>query len=143
MALDQPARGWQTSESPGASYRSPTQRILLVDGDADVANLTRSVLQRHGFNVVAVHDGVEAMNRWAADEPDLVLLEVNLAGRNGFEVCEDIRRQSATPVIILTTRHDEEDVLRGFQVGADDYIIKPFSPLQLVMRIAVILRRRT
>jgi two-component system, OmpR family, response regulator MtrA len=143
MALDQPARGWQTSASPGSSYRSPTPRILLVDGDLAVANLTRNVLRQHGFNVVAVHDGVEAMNQWAADEPDLVLLEVNLAGRNGFDVCEDIRRESSTPVIMLTTRHDEEDVLRGFEVGADDYIIKPFSPLQLVMRIAAILGRRS
>jgi CheY-like chemotaxis protein len=143
MALNQPARGRHLSPLPAAAQRSPAPRILLVDGDSAVADLTRRVLRRHGFNVVAARDGVEAIKRWAADEPDLVLLEVNLAGRNGFQVCEDIRRQSRTPVIMLTTRRDEEDVLRAFEVGADDYITKPFSPLQLVMRIGMILRRKS
>jgi DNA-binding response OmpR family regulator len=143
MALNEPARGWQSSVWPAAPYRSPTPHILLVDSDPAVANLTHSVLRSHGFNVVTVHDGVEAMNRFAAEEPDLVLLEVNLEGRNGFEVCEDIRRQSSTPVIMVTTRDDKDDVRRGFQVGADDYIIKPFSPRHLVMRVALILQRRS
>lgn len=142
MALNEPNVG-QTSPSPAASNLSPSPRILLVDGDLAMAHFTGSVLQRHGFNVVAAHDGVEAMNRWAADKPDLVLLEINLAGRSGFEVCEDIRRQSSTPVIMVTTRDDKDDVRRGFQVGADDYIIKPFSPRHLVMRVALILQRRS
>jgi DNA-binding response OmpR family regulator len=116
--------------------------ILVVDSDPAVANLTGRVLLRNGFNVVAAYDGVEAMLRWASEEPDLVLLEINLELRNGFEVCEDIRRQASTPVVILTTRRDEVDVLRGFEAGADDYITKPYSPHQLVMRITAILRRR-
>ena len=117
-------------------------RILVVDSDPAVANLTGRVLVRNGFNVVAAHDGVEALSRWEAEEPDLVLLEINLPKRNGFEVCEDIRRQASTPVVMLTTRKDEVDVLHSFEVGADDYITKPYSPQQLVMLIAAILRRR-
>jgi DNA-binding response OmpR family regulator len=132
----------QTFSWPAASNPSPRPRILVVDSDQAVANLTGWVLRRNGFNVVAARDGVEAIDRWAADEPDLVLLEINLERRNGLEVCEDIRRRASTPVIILTTRRDEVDMLRGFEAGADDYITKPYSPHQLVMRIAAILRRR-
>jgi two-component system response regulator MtrA len=131
----------QPSDRPVATPRSPTPRILVVDGDRAVADLTGRVLRRNGFRVVAAHDGVEAMDRWAADNPDLVLLEINLERRTGFEVCEDIRRQANTPVIMLTTRRDEIDILRGFEAGADDYITKPYRPQQLVMRIAAILRR--
>ena len=134
--------GAHSSSWLAASAGSPAARILVVDSDPAVANLTGRVLQMNGFHVVAAHDGVEAVAKWAADDPDLVLLEVNLEGRNGFEVCEHIRRQATTPVIMLTTRRDESDVLRGFEVGADDYITKPYSPQQLVMRIAAILRRR-
>ena len=116
-------------------------RILIVDGDQAVADLTGRVLERHGFDVVAAHDGGEAVTRWADEAPDLVLLEVNLPGRSGFEVCADIRRQSSTPVIMLTTCYDEEDILRAFEAGADDYVTKPFSPFQLLARISVILNR--
>jgi DNA-binding response OmpR family regulator len=141
MAPDVRAEAWQASSSPAPS-RLPPPRILLVDGDVDVADFTARVLERNGFNVVPAHDGVEALTRWAADNPDLVVLEVNLAGRNGFEVCEEIRRQSSTPVIMLTTCSDDVDVQRGFEVGADDYIVKPFSPQHLMTRITAILRAR-
>jgi two-component system, OmpR family, response regulator MtrA len=125
-------RGAEPSASP---------RILIVDGDQAVADLTGRVLERHGFDVVAAHDGVGAVTRWAEVAPDLVLLEVNLPGRSGFDVCADIRRQSSTPVIMLTTCQDEEDILRAFEAGADDYVTKPFSPFQLLARISVILSR--
>jgi DNA-binding response OmpR family regulator len=142
MASNEPNGRLQASFKAAAADPSLKPRILVVDGDPAVANLTGWVLLRNGFNVVAAHDGVEAIDRWAAEEPDLVLLEINLDRRNGFEVCEDIRRQANTPVIMLTTRRDEVDILRGFEAGADDYITKPYSPQQLVMRIAAILRRR-
>ena len=132
------------SPEPVALYgATPTSspRILIVDSDQAVADLTGRVLERHGFDVVAAHDGVEAVSRWAEEGPDLVLLEVNLPGRSGFEVCADIRRQSSTPVIMLTTCQDEEDILRAFEAGADDYVTKPFSPFQLLARISVILNR--
>jgi DNA-binding response OmpR family regulator len=117
-------------------------RILVADGDEAVADLTRRVLRQNGFDVIAARTGAEAVDRWAAETPDLVLLEINLDERNGFEVCADIRRVSTTPIIMLTTVQDEDDILRAFQMGADDYITKPFSPFQLVARIAVVLRRR-
>jgi two-component system OmpR family response regulator len=120
-----------------------TPLILVVDGDAAVVDLTSRVLRQNGFDVIAARDGVEAVARWEADAPDLVLLELNLEGRNGFEVCADIRHASRTPVIVLTTSRDEQDALRAFNVGADDYITKPFSPVQLVARIVVTLRRQS
>jgi two-component system response regulator VicR len=122
--------------------RSRSPLILVADGDEAVADLTKRVLQRFGFRVIAAHDGEEAVDRLTADEPDLVLLEANLSRRGGFEVCADIRRQSQTPVIMLTTSQDKEDVLRAFEAGADDYVTKPFSPFQLVARITAVLERR-
>ena len=139
-SADQPVPEPLVPALPADPLREPP-RILLAEGDAAVADLTGSVLLRHGFHVVGARDGVEALRHWSAYAPDLVLLEVNLARRSGFEVCEAIRRQSQTPVIMLTTRADEADVLRAFTAGADDYITKPFSPLQLVMRITAVLRR--
>jgi DNA-binding response OmpR family regulator len=113
-----------------------------VDGDENVADLTERVLRRFGFRVIAARDGEEAAHRLTADEPDLVLLEKNLARRGGLEVCADIRRQFGTPVIMLTTSDDKEDVLRAFAAGADDYVTKPFSPFQLVASITAVLERR-
>jgi DNA-binding response OmpR family regulator len=98
-------------------------------------------LSREGFRVSTAADGPEALVRWEADRPDLVLLDGNLPGLDGFEVCERIRHDSRTPVIMLTARGQEADVVRGLQVGADDYITKPFSPKQLTARMQAVLRR--
>jgi DNA-binding response OmpR family regulator len=119
-----------------------TPLILVVDDDEAVIDLTCRVLRHNGFEVIAARDGLDAVRRWRADAPDLVLLELTLEGRNGFDVCADIRRASSTPVIVLSTSRDEQDVLRAFDAGADDFITKPFSPVQLVARIVVTLRRR-
>jgi len=121
--------------------RSPTPLILIVDGDEAVVDLTERVLQRFGFRVIAARDGEEAVDRLTADEPDLVLLEANLSRHGGFDVCADIRRLYHTPVIMLTTSQDREDILRAFAAGAADYVTKPFSPFDLAARITAVLGR--
>jgi DNA-binding response OmpR family regulator len=116
-------------------------KILLVDDDADLLDVLTYALRREGFNVITASDGNHALRRWEADQPDLVVLDVGLPRRNGFEVCRAIRQNSSTPVILLTGLTSEEHVLSGFRLGADDYVTKPFSAKQLAMRIRAVARR--
>src|SRR5437764_4917127 len=116
-------------------------KLLLVDDDADFCDLMTYALGREGYRVTTAGDGREALARWQADKPDLVLLDGNLPDVDGFEVCQRIRRESRTPVIMLTARGQETDVLRGLELGADDYVTKPFSPRQLTARMQAVMRR--
>jgi DNA-binding response OmpR family regulator len=116
-------------------------KILVVDDDADLLDLTGYALRREGFTVVQAVDGEQALQRWERESPDLVLLDANMPKMNGFEVCQRIRQSSTTPVIMLTARDDEEDILQGLELGADDYVTKPFSAKQLIARIKAVIRR--
>ena len=116
-------------------------RLLLVDDDLDFCDLMTYALRREGYLVTTAADGREALLRWQEGKPDIVLLDGNLPHVDGFEVCERIRRESRTPVIMLTARGQEADIVRGLQVGADDYVTKPFSPKQLTARMQAVLRR--
>lgn len=116
-------------------------KILLADDDADMLDVTAYALRREGFNIIVATDGAQALRRWRSDQPDLVLLDVGMPRISGFEVCQQIRQASQTPVIMLTAAGDEEHIVQGFVHGADDYVTKPFSPKQLAMRIRAILRR--
>jgi DNA-binding response OmpR family regulator len=116
-------------------------KILLVDDDAMLAEVTAFALRRAGFLVVLAHDGAQALERWAAEQPDLLLLDIQLPGMDGLAVCEAIRARSSVPIILLTVRNSDEDVVQGLELGADDYVAKPFSPRQLVARIRAVLRR--
>lgn len=116
-------------------------KILLADDDADMLDVTAYALRREGFDIIVASDGLQALRCWRSEEPDLVLLDVGMPRLNGFEVCQQIRQTSQTPVIMLTAAGDEEHVVQGFLHGADDYVVKPFSPRQLAMRIRAILRR--
>jgi DNA-binding response OmpR family regulator len=116
-------------------------KILVVDDDLDLIDLTGYALRRDGFTVVQAVDGEQALQRWERERPDLVLLDANMPKLNGFEVCREIRMNSITPVIMLTARDDEEDVLQGLELGADDYVTKPFSAKQLIARIRAVIRR--
>jgi DNA-binding response OmpR family regulator len=116
-------------------------KILVVDDDRVLADVISFMLRKEGFAVIQAHDGAAGLERWAEDEPDLIILDVNLPRIGGFEVCRRIRAQSDTPVLMLTVRGEEEDIIGGFELGADDYIVKPFSPRQLVARVKAILRR--
>jgi DNA-binding response OmpR family regulator len=116
-------------------------KVLVVDDDADLLDLTAYALRRDGFTVIQAMDGEQAMLKWEREEPDLVLLDANMPKMNGFEVCRQIRQASTTPVIMLTARDDEADILQGLELGADDYVTKPFSAKQLIARIKAVIRR--
>ena len=116
-------------------------KVLLVDDDASLLDVTTYALRREGFEVLAATGGPQALARWEAERPDLVVLDAGLPGLDGFEVCRRIRQGSDTPVIMLTGRTAEEDVVRGFGLGADDYVAKPFSCRLLALRIAAVHRR--
>lgn len=116
-------------------------KVLLVEDDADLLDLLTYALGREGYSVLTAMDGQQALRRWEEDSPDVVLLDANLPKIDGYEVCRRIRHEGATPIIMLTGRDEEEDVLHGFRVGADDYVNKPFSARQLAARIKSVLRR--
>ncbi|MEA3374870.1 MAG: response regulator transcription factor [Chloroflexota bacterium] len=116
-------------------------KALIVDDDPVLADLLAFTLRREGFQVLQARDGEAALRRWTEEEPDIIVLDVNMPRLDGFAVCRRIRAQADTPIILLTVRGDEDDIVRGLELGADDYIPKPFSPRQLVARIHAVLRR--
>lgn len=116
-------------------------KVLVVDDEKGLADLVAFTLEREGFNVVQAHDGEVAIQAWADEQPDIIVLDVNLPKRDGFTVCREIRQQGETPIIMLTARDKEDDVVHGLGIGADDYIVKPFSYRNLIARINAVLRR--
>lgn len=116
-------------------------KALIVDDDLVLADVLSFTLRRAGFQVVAAHDGQAALAMWRAESPDLIVLDLNLPKLDGLEVCQRIREQDDVPIIILSVRGEDDDVVRGLNLGADDYIAKPFSPRQLVARAQAVLRR--
>ena len=116
-------------------------KALVVDDDRVLADVVAFTLRREGFEVIRAFDGETALQRWAEEQPDLIVLDVNLPRLDGFAVCREIRRQSDTPILLLTVRDDEDDIVHGLELGADDYVTKPFSPRQLVARAQTVLRR--
>lgn len=115
--------------------------ILLVDDEPKIVKLARDYLEAGGFRVAAAGDGKTALAAFRYEQPDLVVLDLNLPGMNGLDVCRAIRREADTPIIMLTARVEEVDRLIGLELGADDYITKPFSPRELVARVRAVLRR--
>lgn len=116
-------------------------KALVVDDDRILADLVAFSLRREGFEVIQAHEGEMALRRWAEEQPDLIILDLNMPKLDGFAVCRHIREESDIPIILLTVRGEEDDVVRGLGLGADDYIVKPFSPRQLVARAQAVLRR--
>lgn len=116
-------------------------RILIVDDDVELVGLLKFALNGAGYDVVTAFDGDMAVSRFRDDKPDLIILDVNLPIRNGFEVLEAIRHHSQVPVMMLTVRSAEVDEVRGLNLGADDYLKKPFSPRTLLARVRTLLRR--
>lgn len=116
-------------------------RILIVDDDVELVGLLRFALNAAGYDAVVAFDGEQALERLAGEVPDLVILDVNLPKVDGFAVLKQLRRNHQMPVLMLTARADEEDEVRGLDLGADDYLRKPFSPRTLLARLRSLLRR--
>jgi DNA-binding response OmpR family regulator len=121
--------------------RSMGARVLVVEDDHNIGNLVRTYLERDGYGVLWVRSGEEGLAELDRQHPDLVVLDVGLPGVDGFEVCRRILASYQTPVIMLTARDEEIDRVLGLELGADDYVPKPFSPRELVARVKAVLRR--
>jgi len=116
-------------------------KILLVDDERKILSLVHAYLERENYQVIEAADGQQAMEAFRRDSPDLIVLDLMLPKIDGLEVCRQIRRTSAVPIIMLTARDEDADKLVGLEMGADDYMTKPFSPRELVARIRAVLRR--
>ncbi len=117
------------------------KRVLVVDDDAKTVELVKLYLNRDGYRVITAYDGVEALRLAQEGHPDLIVLDLMLPGIDGLEVCRTIRAESDVPIIMLTARTTEQDRLTGLDLGADDYMSKPFSPRELAARVRAVLRR--
>ncbi len=116
-------------------------KILVVDDERKILSVVRAYLEREGYHVIEAVDGREALEAFRRSLPDLIVLDLMLPKVDGLEVCREIRRASSVPVIMLTARDEDADKLAGLEIGADDYMTKPFSPRELVARIKAVLRR--
>ena len=120
-------------------------KVLVVDDDRVVADLVAFTVRRAGYEAVLASDAASTLRRWREDQPDLIILDINLPGtaqlKDGIAICQHIRSQSDVPIILLTVRGEENDIVHGLEAGADDYVLKPFSPRQLVARVQAVMRR--
>ena len=116
-------------------------KILIVEDEKEIREVIKEYLKVEGYLIIEAESGVEAVIKYHDEKPDLIILDLNLPDISGEKVCESIRESNDTPIIMLTAKIGEDDKLKGLGMGADDYITKPFSPKELVMRVKVILRR--
>jgi len=115
--------------------------ILIIEDEAELVRVLRSYLEQAGYNVLSAYRGDTGLSTWEHKRPDLVILDLNLPGMDGLDVAREIRRRGDTPILMLTARVEESDQLVGLELGADDYITKPFSPRVVVARVRSLLRR--
>ena len=118
------------------------EKILIVDDDKNICDLLRLYLEKEGYQTFQAHDGEAALAAYTQNKPDLVLLDVMMPKMDGWEVCRRIRAQGQTPVIMLTAKGETFDKVLGLELGADDYVVKPFLPRELTARVRAVLRRR-
>lgn len=116
-------------------------KILIIDDDINICELLRLYLEKDGFEAEVVTDGLKALEAFSAIQPDLVLLDIMLPGMDGWQICREIRKDSLTPIIMLTAKGETFDKVLGLELGADDYITKPFETKEVVARIKAVLRR--
>lgn len=116
-------------------------RIMVVDDDFNIAQLVKLYLERDGYSVDLYGDGQEALDAFRSNPPHLVVLDIMLPGMDGWEVCKEIRKHSQIPIIMLTAKGETFDKILGLELGADDYVVKPFEPKELVARVKAVLRR--
>ena len=117
------------------------KKILIVDDEKNICELIRLYVEKEGFLAVVANDGLEAMEKFEAEKPDICLLDVMLPKKDGWQICREIRSASGVPVIMLTAKGELFDKVLGLELGADDYIVKPFEPKELIARIKAVLRR--
>jgi len=117
------------------------QKILVVDDEPNIIALARLYLEREGYDIVAAANGNDALSKQSSDNPDLIILDLMLPDIDGYEVCRQIRAKSDVPILMLTARREDIDKIVGLELGADDYLTKPFNPRELVARVRAILRR--
>ena len=117
------------------------QKILIIEDEPKIVEVIKSYLENSGFVVSYAYNGRDALRIFDAKQPDLVILDLMLPDITGEEICRKLRQKSRVPIIMLTAKAEEENILEGLGIGADDYITKPFSPKQLIARVNVILRR--
>jgi len=120
---------------------TPNKTILVVDDEIKVCDVLRAYLEKNGYKVIIALDGKTALELVNSRNPDLILLDLNLPSVDGLEVCKIVRRNSRVPIIMLTARDEEDDKIIGLELGADDYITKPFSPREVVSRVKALFRR--
>ncbi len=116
-------------------------KILIVDDDKNICELLKLYLEKEGFLVSVCHDGAAALDHRSAEEPDLMLLDIMLPGMDGWQVCREVRKTSNLPIIMLTAKGETFDKVLGLELGADDYIVKPFDNKEVVARVKAVLRR--
>jgi DNA-binding response OmpR family regulator len=116
-------------------------KVLIVEDDLPLSDVLVFTLRRAGYDPITAHDGLAALKVWREEQPDFVLLDLNLPKLDGLVVCRQIRSETQTPIIILSVRGGEANVVKGLELGADDYLVKPFSPGELVARMRAVLRR--
>jgi DNA-binding response OmpR family regulator len=116
-------------------------KVIIVEDDLVLGEVVAFTLRREGFDIALFRDGTEALTKWRAELPHLILLDIELPGADGFTICREIRKSSNVPIIMLTSRDNETDIVTGLQIGADDYIVKPFSPAQFIARVQSVIRR--
>lgn len=121
--------------------RDKNYKILVVDDEEDVVEFLRPYLRDEGYEVVEAYDGQEALMVNLSESPDLIILDIMMPGLDGFEICKKIRANSLVPIIMLTAKGEDVDKVVGLEVGADDYIVKPFNPRELIARVKAVLRR--
>jgi DNA-binding response OmpR family regulator len=131
----------EVSAPTGRTMPAMNGTILVVEDEQSIASLVRTYLERDGFQVVHVRSGEDALAELPRHPVRLIVLDIGLPGIDGFEVCRRVRAKDRTPIIMLTARDDEVDRVAGLEVGADDYVSKPFSPRELVARVKAVLRR--
>ena len=117
------------------------KRVLVVDDDVKTVELVKLYLNRDGYRILTAYDGVEALRLARESHPDLIVLDLMLPGVDGLEICRTLRDESDVPIIMLTARTTDQDRLTGLEIGADDYVTKPFSPKELAARVRAVLRR--
>ncbi|MEB3057231.1 response regulator transcription factor [Bacillus pseudomycoides] len=117
------------------------QRILIIEDEENIREVCKRYLEREGYEVYTAMNGIEGWDLFLTHQPDLIILDLMMPKKDGWELCEEIRQQSNVPIIMLTAKGEERDRILGLTIGADDYVTKPFSPRELVLRVQIILKR--